>query len=218
MQHFTQVFGVTHVDLQCTNLTYTANIYRDTLGFTEINKSLNWLDLDAGGTIILRLQVVDAPIQKTTIRIQVTEVNAFMDTLLACGCKIAYPPEKTPDLKLSAAVSDLDENTIVIWRALSEDEYETTPELPKEMVWTGDAEELLKKLLKGVPSLFRSLARRKIVRTVEELAKDKSIVIREDVIRGYILASPKVTRERNRKPLIEAGIDIEKYRADWDSL
>ena len=39
----------------------------------------------------------------------------------------------------------------------------------------------------------------------------------EQVIRGYILSSPRITRGRNRKPLVEAGIDVERYRADWDA-
>ncbi len=33
----------------------------------------------------------------------------------------------------------------------------------------------------------------------------------------YILASPKVTRGRNRQPLLDHGIDVDRYQADWDA-
>jgi len=72
-------------------------------------------------------------------------------------------------------------------------------------------------LLKGVPALFRALARRKVTRVTESLAGPQHSVGTEDVIRGFILASPRITRERNRKPLLEAGIDVCRYQAEWDA-
>ncbi|MEP7099780.1 MAG: DUF2621 family protein [Burkholderiales bacterium] len=104
-----------------------------------------------------------------------------------------------------------------MWRPLSEDEYDAVPELPKKLVWASDADALLKQLLQGVPALFRALARRKVARVVEELSARSRFVTREEVIRGYILASPRVTRGRSRKPLIDAGIDVDRYQADWDA-
>lgn len=211
------VFGITHVDIQTSDLRYAEELYRDGLGFSELKRNSKTIDLDAGGTITLTLQEVKAPIQPSTLRIQVTDVQLTISALLDSRCQIHSPVMKTEELTLTGAVRDIDGNTIVVWRALSEDEYDHIPELPKEMIWSDEADALLKVLLKGVPSLFRALARRKIVRVVEDLAKNSNYVTREEVIRGFILASPKITRARNRKPLIEAGIDIDQYQTEWDS-
>jgi hypothetical protein len=127
-----------------------------------------------------------------------------------------YPAGRTPDQQLVGAVQDPDGNTIYVWRPLTEDEYGFDPELPKELAWHPEAEELLKSLLRSVPALFRILARRRVVAVAEELAGPTKLVTREEVIRGLILASPRITRERNRKPLVEHGIDVDRYAADWD--
>ena len=211
------VFGITHVDIQISCLKYASALYRDVLGFKEIRRNSKMLDLDAGGTITLRLHEVKAPIQPSTLRVQTNDVQLTMSALLNSQCVVNYPAKKTEELTLTGAVSDNDGNTIVVWRTLNEDEYEHTPELPKEMIWEDEADALLKVLLKAVPSLFRSLARRKIVRVAEDLAENRNYVSREEVIRGFILASPKITRARNRKPLIEAGIDVDNYQVEWDS-
>jgi predicted enzyme related to lactoylglutathione lyase len=213
----TNVFGITHIDIQTTNLTHAEELYRDVLGFTELKRNSKMVDLDAGGTITLKLNEVKSPIQPSTLRVQASDVQLTISTLLDSRCQIYFPAMRTEELTLTGAVRDTDGNIIVVWRALNEDEYEHTPELPKEMIWADEADALLKVLLKGVPSLFRALARRKIVRVVEELAEDHKYVTREEVIRGFILASPKITRARNRKPLIEAGIDIDLYQTEWDS-
>lgn len=61
------------------------------------------------------------------------------------------------------------------------------------------------------------LARRKVTRVVEELAKENnSAVTREHVIKGYITASAKVTRSRLIEPLKAQGINPEDYQADFD--
>src|SRR5262249_55555252 len=121
------------------------------------------------------------------------------------------------DLELVGVSRDPDGNILQVYRPLTEDEYDAEPEIPKEMTWDADAEALLKSLLKSVPVLFRALARRKITRVAEELAQKTHRVTPEEVIRGTILASAKVTRGRNRKALLEHGVDIDKYQADWDA-
>lgn len=102
-----------------------------------------------------------------------------------------------------------------MWRALSEDEYGYLPTLPIQQTWDGEAEALLKSLLTRVPSLFRGLARRKVVQEAEAIATARQVG-REDVIRAYIRSNARVTRSRVRKPLLEHGIDPEHYRADFE--
>ena len=211
------VFGVTHADLPTTDLHRAVRLYAGVLGFSETARGDGWIDLDAGGTITLRLLQVARAEHRTVLRIRVGDVQACVDALVAQGLALVFAAERTPELTLAATLQDEDGHTLCVWRHLSEDEYDTVPELPKARTWTPEADALLKQLLKGVPALFRPLARRKVTRVTESLATTRSSVDTEDVIRGFILASPRVTRERNRKPLLDAGIDVTKYQAEWDA-
>ena len=42
-------------------------------------------------------------------------------------------------------------------------------------------------------------------------------VHREQVIRAFILSSAKVTRYRNRQPLVDQGVDVSLYAADFEA-
>lgn len=112
---------------------------------------------------------------------------------------------------------DPEGHTLIVWRPLSEDEYDHIPALPKELTWSAEAEELLQALLKSVPSLFRALARWRVSKNAEHLAEATRVVQREQVIRSFILSSAKVTRYRNRQPLIDQGIDVSRYESDFES-
>jgi len=211
------VFGITHVDISTPNLSRALRLYGELLGFAESARGAGWVDLDAGGALTLRLRQTPSVERRVTLRLRVAIVQTCVDALVSHGCSLVSAAEKTPELTLAATVRDEDGHWICVWRPLSEDEYDVTPELPKGASWTKDAEVLLKQLLNGVPALFRSLARRKVTRVAETLARAGCSVETEDVIRGFILSSPRITRERNRKPLVDAGIDVAKYQADWDS-
>ena len=105
----------------------------------------------------------------------------------------------------------------MLWRALTEDEWDFVPELPKQGEWMPDAEDLLKRLLAHVPALFRMLARRKTTRVIEQMADEaRSPVTQELVIKGYITASAKVTRYRLVEPLRAEGINPDDYQAEFD--
>ena len=211
------VFGVMHVELAVSDIARARRLYVDTLGFTPAAEWPGAIDLDAGGTVLLRLIESARPEQRGALRIRVASVEATLAALQQAGCALAHAPMRTDAAELQASLRDPDGHGLTVWRALSEDEYEAPPELPKQLIWDDDADALLKQLLRSVPTLFRSLARRKVTRVVEELAGSHGRVGREQVIRGYILSSPRITRGRNRKPLVEAGIDVERYRADWDA-
>lgn len=211
------VFGLSHVDVAVRDLTRGLAIWRDLLGFPERARGDGWIDLDAGGTIALRLHAVARPDRRASVRVQSSTVEATLAALVRAGARVAYPTHRTPEQDLVGAVLDPDGHTIVVWRPLTEDEYDVVPALPKEMTWDPEAEALLKSLLKKVPALFRGLARRRVVAVAEELAGARNLVGREEAIRGFILASPRVTRGRNRQPLIDHGIDVDAYQADWDA-
>jgi predicted enzyme related to lactoylglutathione lyase len=209
-------FGVSHIVVQVTDLERSARIWRDIVGFAESRRGEDYVDMDSGN-VAIRLLKVPAVESSVTLRLNVADVAAAYQQLLASGTSSRYAPMHTPDLEDMACVTDPDGHSIVLWRALSEDEWDFVPELPKQGEWYPDAEDLLQRLLGHVPALFRMLARRKVTRVVEELAKqDESPVTREHVIKGYITASAKVTRSRLIEPLKAEGINPDDYQKEFD--
>ncbi|MBS2031985.1 MAG: DUF2621 family protein [Deltaproteobacteria bacterium] len=211
-------YGVTHVDPPVRTLSRALTFYVGTLGFERRRAGDGWVELD-GGSVALRLVEIADPECRATLRLQVRDVTAAMQALLHVGARPVHAPLRTPQLELSASVLDLDGNRLVLWRELTEDEYGFEPELPTTTQWVGEAEELQKRLLQHVPALFRALARRKVVRVVEELAAETADrrVTPLLVVRGYILASAKVTRYRLHEPLRACGYDPNDFRAEFEA-
>ena len=208
--------GISHIDLQAVNLKQTSQFWTDVIGFSIKSQGDGFVEIDSGN-VAIRLIEVPAIEQTATIRITVADVTKTYQQLLKAGAISRYEPMKTPDLEKIACVTDINGHSIILWRTLSEDEWEFVPELPKTGEWHPDAEELLVKLLSHVPAFFRMLARRKVTRVVEELAKeDNSAITREHVIKGYITSSAKVTRSRLIEPLKAEGINPSDYQEDFD--
>jgi catechol 2,3-dioxygenase-like lactoylglutathione lyase family enzyme len=206
--------GVSHVDLAVSNLARAKRLYSDGLGFPVLREGEGYCDLDAH-SLHLRLLESRTIEYRSAIRLQVVNVADAWSKLVELGARALYEPVRTDQLELAGSVADPDGHCLTVWRAMSEDEYGFLPALPKEQSWLPEAEQLLKSLLTRVPSLFRGLARRKVAREAEELAAGRD-VSREDVIRAYIRSNAKITRSRVRAPLVEHGVDLEQYRADFD--
>jgi len=210
-------YGISHVDLPVTNLARAEVFWTGVVGLSPAKRGEGFVDLDSG-SMTLRLIEVARVEHPASLRVAVRDVQAAYDALRAAGAEARYEPMRTPALELAASVVDADGHRILLWRELTEDEYGFTPELPTQGEWRADAEDLLKSLLAHVPALFRALARRKVTRVVEELADhDRSPVTRRHVIRGYILASAKVTRYRLVEPLRRCGIDPDAYREEFEA-
>lgn len=208
-------FGVSHMVVPVTDLDRSVRIWRDVIGFAESRRGEEYVDLDSGN-VSIRLIKVPSVESHISLRLSVHDVDAAYKLLLSGGTSPRYAPMHTPDLEDMACVTDPDGHSIVLWRPLTEDEWNFVPELPKQGEWYPDAEELMQRLLGHVPALFRMLARRKVTRVVEELAKeDNSAVTREHVIRGYILSSAKVTRSRLIAPLRAEGINPDDYPEEF---
>lgn len=207
-------YGVSHVDVSVTELPRARRFYADAFGFSVKKEGPGFCDVDTN-TVLLRLIETPSVEYRSAFRLQVSDVEKAWARLLELGGRALYEPLRTPQLELVGSVADWDGNALSVWRNLSEDEYGFLPALPTEQSWTGEAESLLQSLLTGVPSLFRGLARRKVVREAEELATGRDVG-REEVIRAYIRANSKITRGRVRKPLLAHGIDPEQYRADFE--
>ncbi len=208
------VFGLSHIDVPVVNLDRAEQWWCERLGFRVKTRSDGFLDIDVN-TCIVRLSKVRRVEHPVTLRLQVDHVESALADIKQVGGRVQYEPLRTAEQELVSAVLDPDGHTLILWRPLSEDEYEKIPELPKEMTWRPDAEELLQTLLRSVPSLFRAIARWRVAKNAEYLAESTKVVHREQVIRAFILSSAKITRYRNRQPLIDAGIDVSQYEADF---
>ncbi len=208
------VLGLSHIDIPVTNLDRTEQLLTQLCGFWVKSRAEDWVDIDSG-TCILRLFRTRQVEHRVTLRIQVSDVAVMVQTLRDAGLKLIYEPTRTPEQELMAQLVDPDGHMLIVWRELSEDEYEHIPELPKELSWHPEAEELLKSLLKSVPALFRAFARRRVAKNAEVLAAVTRLVSREHVIRSFILSSAKVTRSRVRQPLLSQGVNLDSYAADF---
>jgi catechol 2,3-dioxygenase-like lactoylglutathione lyase family enzyme len=210
-------FGVTHVDLPVTDFARAEAFWGNVIGLKEVKRGEGFIDLDSG-SVILRLVQVPQVSRPVSLRVHVHDVQHAYDLLIRSGGRHLYEVQRTPALELEAHVADPDGNTVIVWRELSEDEYGFTPDLPKQGEWLPEAETLLIELLAYVPALFRSMARRKVTKIIEEVAGyDNSAVTREHVIRGYILSSAKIKRDRLIEPLKKCGIDPAKYPEEFDA-
>lgn len=208
--------GISHIDLQVTDLNKARHLWADIIGLNVSKEGEGFVEMDSGN-VAIRLIEVPAVEQTSTVRIAVPDVSKAYQHLVEAGATSRYEPMKTPDLQKIACVTDADGHSIIVWRVLSEDEWDFVPDLPKTGEWYPDAEELVVRLLSHVPAFFRMLARRKVTRVVEELAReDNSAVTREHVIKGYITASAKVTRSRLIEPLKAEGINPEDYQKEFD--
>ena len=208
--------GISHIDLQVKNLSKAKAFWSEVVGLGVSREGDGYVELDSGN---VSLRLIEVPVVETssTIRLAVPGVKQAYDGLIAHGATAKYAPMDTPDLEKIACVTDENGHSIIVWRALSEDEWGFVPELPKTGEWLPEAEALLVRLLSHVPAFFRMLARRKVTRVTEELAKeDISPVTREHVIKGYITASAKLTRSRLIEPLKAEGINPDDYQAEFD--
>lgn len=209
-------YGISHFDLQVVDLKRSRDFWSKVIGFDVSKEGEGYVELDSGN-VAIRLIEVPAIEQTATIRLSVPEVGKAYEHLVSKGAVSRYEPMNTPDLHRIACVTDSNGHSIILWRALSEDEWGFVPELHKTGEWLPEAEDLVVRLLSHVPAFFRMLARRKVTRVVEQLAKDdNSPVTREHVIKGYITSSAKVTRARLIEPLKAEGINPEDYQAEFD--
>ena len=152
------VFGLSHIDVPVTNLERSEQLFTQHLGFACKRRGEGWADIDTG-TCLLRLLKTRQVEHRVTLRIQVGDVAETTKLLRDAGMKVIYEPLRTAEQELMAQLVDGDGHSLIVWRELTEDEYEQIPELPKELSWQADAEELLKSLLRSVPALFRALVR-----------------------------------------------------------
>ncbi|MGJ7923252.1 DUF2621 family protein [Neobacillus sp. LXY-4] len=79
------------------------------------------------------------------------------------------------------------------------------------MEWNQDAKDLLEELLKPIPVFVRPMAKKKIETFI--LDGVEGAVTKDDVVKGYIVASPGDMQERAVKLLKAKGIDLSPFEA-----
>lgn len=206
-------YGVSHVVVPVSSVDEALPLYVSGLGFPLHERGESWADVE-GASTFLRLQKRSGPIERVTLRIQTEDLEAGRMHLLQAGATADGEIERTPELELCCRVIDRDGHVLVLWRALTEDEYGFDPEIPSEGEWDPRAEEFLKLILRRVPVLFRHLARVKITRKAEALSV--GIVDEHTVIRASIMSTARIMRDTLRGPLVDAGVDLDKYKEEFD--
>lgn len=80
-------------------------------------------------------------------------------------------------------------------------------------LWNDEAKELLNELVSPVPELFRDVAKQRIAGRISKIALDEKVdTIRLDqIMKGYIIATPKRDHKFMKKKLNELGIDYRDY-------
>ncbi len=185
------IYGVTHVELGTRDLAASRAFYEEHAGFAAAAEGERHVDLDCG-SLHLRL-IESAWIEfRSVIHLQTQEVEDTVARLVAAGAQVVSKTTRTPEQLVIARLLDLDGHALVLWRALTEDEYERPPDLETQIRWTPEARDSLQNLLRHVPAPFRGLARRRSVSVAEELATEGRIGLFDPRLaaRVFVLASP----------------------------
>ena len=78
------------------------------------------------------------------------------------------------------------------------------------MEWNQDAKDLLEELVSPIPVFVRPMAKKKIENIILE-GVSSDTVTKEDVVKGYIIASPGDMQIRAVKLLKAKGIDLAPF-------
>jgi hypothetical protein len=83
-----------------------------------------------------------------------------------------------------------------------------------KLLWNEEGKAFLEELVKPVPTLFRDIARDTIVGKIGEVALEEKceVITRDQIIKGYCLATPKRDHKFLVKKLTEKNIDKATYQ------
>lgn len=80
------------------------------------------------------------------------------------------------------------------------------------MEWNQDAKDLLEELVSPIPVFVRPMAKKKIESIILKGVEGEAVT-KDDVVKGYILASPGDMQDRAVKLLKAKGIDLAPYQS-----
>ena len=86
------------------------------------------------------------------------------------------------------------------------------------MQWASDASAKFQEMLSDVPAMFRGMAKSMAASAAEKAATERGAteVSFEDMVRGFIQATPGHMREDLKKLFAGHGVEIQNYRADFE--
>lgn len=85
------------------------------------------------------------------------------------------------------------------------------------MEWNQDAQELLEELVQPIPVFVRPMAKKKIENIILG-GVEGELVTKDDVVKGYIMASPGDMQERAVKLLKAKGIDLAPFETTLEKV
>lgn len=85
------------------------------------------------------------------------------------------------------------------------------------MEWNQDAQDLLEELVQPIPVFVRPMAKKKIENIILG-GVEGEIVTKDDVVKGYIIASPGDMQERAVKLLKAKGIDLAQFETTLEKV
>ncbi len=210
------IFGVSHVILPARDLAAASHFYQQVLGFCFVREHEEGIDLDAS-SVTLRLVLRQGERNdRVVLRVQTGDVEAAVERLVAAGAAVIAPPSQSAEQTLTALLEDRDGHQLVLWRNLSEDEWDFVPELPTTRPWAQAADQRLRRLLARVPDTFRDLARRGSVAEAEHLSSPLEEVAEVTAVRAFIRATPRMMRPHLLEPLRSEGLDPDDFRTDFE--
>lgn len=80
-------------------------------------------------------------------------------------------------------------------------------------LWNKDARSLLNELVSPVPELFRDVAKERIAGRISKIALDEGVktITLDQIMKGYIIATPKKDHKFMKKKLKQLEIDYTPY-------
>lgn len=80
-------------------------------------------------------------------------------------------------------------------------------------LWNTEARELLNELVSPVPELFRDVAKERIAGRISKIALDQGVetIELDQIMKGYIIATPKKDHKFMKKKLRQLEIDYSQY-------
>lgn len=80
-------------------------------------------------------------------------------------------------------------------------------------LWNDDAKALLNELVSPVPEIFRDVAKERIAGRISKIALDERVktIELDQIMKGYIIATPKRDHKFMKKKLKELNIDYTPY-------
>ena len=209
--------GVSHICVPVRDLERSRRFYLGVVGCTVEAEGEGWIDLDAGGAK-LRLYAVGAGVQPGAVMLRLLcgGITAALADIAAGGGRVIADARRTPDKQVIGEAADPDGHRLVLWRDLTEDEYEEAPPLPAGRTWSAEAEALLQRLLSSVPWPFRARARRSATTEAERLSGGGAVDVRS-AVRGFIRSAPRPLRGMVRGPLTQNGFRAEDFADDFEA-